>query len=1223
MRQKLRSTLIYSFMFMISLGLFIAFFGIFSMNKVDKEISGNVRTQSMTSAQGELILTNLLKINYALEVLNNHDDPSAVKLLNNAKQSIVSSMGMIDRSIADEQSKEIYSRLAAEWNYLQIILSSTEDWKSVSSIASLKQETTKMQALVESFVERQKTLTEMSIKKTNSFTTSTRTNMIFILLAAFTLAVAISMFIVRLIQKTIGGDPDMVSEAAKKINTGDLNIDFGTKPEGVYAALQDIVINLNSVVEQANSVASGNYQTEIHLRSKNDRLGMALKQMNENLSKNATNNEEQNWLKDGLNLLAQEISGDLTIQKLADKAISFMGRYINAGKGVLYVSEKEGKSLQLLGSYAFTERDRINNTFQYGEGVIGQVALEKKAIALHNSSPEETEIITGTSAKAAYTFTYPLLYENELFGIIEIASLSALSPIQIDLLNQSSSIIASYLFTAQQKEQIKILLSKAQDSQANAEEKARALQELNTQMEEQQQQLQQQTEELQQSNALMEEQQQQLQQQSEELQQTNAQLEEQQQQTQQQSEELRQTNESLMLTKVALDQRAQELESSNQYKSEFLANMSHELRTPLNSILMLSKMIARNDKGNQGEDDIKKATIIHSSGEELLRLINDILDLSKIEAGKTSLTISQLDSSKMGKELNDYFIQLAQNKNIEFIITNEITQKVMTDQDKVSQIMRNFISNAIKFTNTGSVKVLMTLTKRPNNPVKLEVKDTGVGIPKDNLKLIFEAFHQVDSSISREFGGTGLGLTIAKRLTQSLKGEITLESEIGKGSTFTLWLPLTLNQEQEVGYRQNIEYELPKRTEKPVVQPQVEDATDDRLTLDNSSKVFLVVEDDEIFAGIVESIIHSMNMQCLKAKTASEALNLASSYRLAGIILDLNLPDMSGSELLRKLKSSKELRHIPVQIISSQDKDTNTMEIGALDFIQKPVQEDIIKDAISSLLNISDNSRKQLLIVEDNDIQRNVLVEFIRTDKIEVTGVATENEAMNEIAKGHYDAVIVDLGLGQGNGLNVCINIRKAKFNIPLIVYTGKDLSEAEEKKIKQYADRIIIKTVNSVKRLVDELSIFLNQVKTDNEPLQYAKPGVMDITSTNLEGKRVLIVDDDIKNVFVLSSALEPKGLIVHDAQNGKVGLEMMKQEHYDLVLMDIMMPIMDGYTALKKIREDDDLKHIPVIALTAKALKEDRAKCIDAGANDYIAKPINYDGLLNMITAWIGRRV
>lgn len=1232
MKLKLRTVLIAGLMFIICLGLLIAFHGIFSMAHVNGEISNTIHVRAQSTSRIHDIHTNLLRIEYILtakEQAKSFGDRYTT--ITEYARAIDTEVDGLKNEIKEGSARNILDKFVFEWSLIFKALESEEanlaNLDAGGTKSGLLEQIHTLEDILGKLLEREKQVFNESITYTNSYTSRARIMMILILVVCLIVAFAIIGFMLNIIQVKIGGDPDQVAMVAQRVAVGDLQIEFEGQLKGVYATIKQIVESMEKVEYQANRVAQGDYSTEIIPRSSNDSLSVALIQMNENLRNSAKATSEQNWLKDGLNKLAMEISGNLTQQELADRAISFIGRYMDAGKAVLYSYLKDADKLSLLGSFAYTERELLSNSYSLGEGVVGQVALERKPIMLIGKGVEESRILTGTGIQSPLcTYTYPLIYEKELYGVLEIASIEQIDKVKMDFLDQSGAILATYLYAVQQKQQIQALLEQARNSQTVAEEKASALQEMNAQLEEQQQKIQQQSEILQRANAQMEEQQQQLQQQTEELQQSNAQMEEQQQQLQQQQEELRQTNETLVLAKIDLDKRAQDLEQSNKYKSEFLANMSHELRTPLNSILMLSKLLARNGKGNLEAEDIKKADVIHTAGEELLRLINDILDLSKIEAGKNMLHLRKVNPAAWVKELKDYFDQIVQNKGLEFEIKNSITRDMVTDPDKVSQILRNFLSNAAKFTHQGKISLNFYLSKHPTRPVALEISDTGVGIEPAQQKKIFMAFHQVDSSISREYGGTGLGLTIASRLTALLCGEICLNSEPGKGSTFTLNLPFELDENcLEGGLNDNppdpsAGYVSLGRDER--LTDEKSDYLDDRSSIAANQPCFLIVEADRMFASVIGNVIHSMGFKFVLAVNADEAYQMAQSYLPQGIILDLDLPGSDGVELLKRFKGHSNLKSTPIQVISSSESGKVELDEASLDLLQKFVEEAKIKDAVSGMLGVDPLKKKKLLIVEDNDIQRVVLQEYIADENTEVCGVGTQTEAMDELSKGDYDAVIVDLGLKQGNGLSLCKAIRKKQLKLPLIVYTGKDLSEAEEKQIKQYADRIIIKTINSVQRLIDELGLFLNRVKHEELRLEPKLPA-MDIVNQNLEGKRILIVDDDIKNVFVLCSALEERGMIVQDAQNGKDAIEMMRQNYYDLILMDIMMPVMDGFTALKLIREDDDLKHTPIIALTAKALKEDRAKCIEAGANDYIAKPIEYEGLFNLIQAWITKRV
>ncbi len=1062
----------------------------------------------------------------------------------------------------------------------------------------------------------------------------------------------------------VGGEPTTIKEMTGKITEGNLNVKFPAETKGIYNAIKILQQTLLGVANKAENIAGGDFSVEIIPQSENDQLGNSLAKMtrtlsdlskvteeisqgnfeqrlvvksendlvsksinsmSENLLKNEKHNKDQNWLKDGLNKLSVELSGDKGLDEITSGSVSFISRHVGAGRGVIYLNDPVNKRLNLVSSFAFTDRDHLSNVYEYGTGVVGQVAIEKKSIFLRNVPKNEAPISTGTTQSAPYnTYTYPLLYEDELLGVIELASLTPFTIIQTTFLDESNAVIASGIFSAIQRVKIEELLTKSQIAQRDAEEKTMQVQEANARLEEQQQQIQQQSEELQQSNSQLEEQQQQLQQQSEELQQTNAQLEEQQQQLMQQTEDLRQGNDQLRQAKEDLDIKAGDLEMSNKYKSDFLATMSHELRTPLNSIILLSKMMQKNERGNFSGDDIKRARVVHSAGEELLRLINDILDISKIDAGKTTLTISEFSTETLLNDLSHFFASTAKTKGLTLSVDDALKTTLTTDKDKVSQILRNFISNALKFTKAGTITIRAGESGNKERPVRISVHDTGIGIAAEKHKLIFDAFQQVDSSISREYGGTGLGLTISQKLTTLLQGEIAMNSEEGKGSEFVLLLPKVLIPHEG----EDAEYTKPRTRDNesltepalPVIE-QPEIFVDDRKTIRAGEKVILIVEDDNTFADIVAMVIHNMKMKVLHASTAEQGLRFVQQYKINGIILDLVLPDMNGVDFLRRLKSFKDLRHIPVQIISGHEKNPELMRLGALNFLQKPVDQEQIQDAIQGILNFSEKNPKDLLIVEDDENHREALMALIASPDIRIMGVDTEAAATTELKKGIYDAVIIDLGLKSGSGMNICKYARENQIKVPIIVYTGKQLSADEEKELKRYTDRIIIKTVHSENRLLDELTLFLHQTQkeTTNEP---ALSNDLNAKVKRLSGKTILVVDDDIKNVFVLSTALEEHGAKVIDAQNGQAALNMLAEKGIDLVLMDIMMPVMDGYTAMKKIRENDQLKHMPVIALTAKALKEDREKCIAAGADDYLAKPVDYDMLIGLVEAWCQKK-
>ena len=1181
-------------------------------------------------------------------------------------------------STADSSELSMIEELRISFADYQKMINNEFEWsldKAIKGGAGFSQEEEKERKLTQHSSEKTESLllkfakwnqAKIDLTKKNSFgsVSSVELYIIYFFLLMFGFGLIVLFSILWFVYSVVGGEPSLIKEMTQKITEGNLTLKFPAETKGIFNSIKVLQQTLLGVARKAEGIAGGDFSVEIVPQSENDQLGNSLAKMTRtlsdlgnvteeisrgnfdkrleikgendlvsksinsmslNLEKNEKHNKEQNWLKDGLNKLSLELSGEMGLDKITSVSVSYISRYVDAGRGVIYLNDDDKKSLHMVSSFAFTERDHLSNVYEYGNGVVGQVALEKKAIFLRNIPKNEAPISTGTiQTSPTNTYTYPLVYEDELLGVIELASLTPFSAIQTAFLDESNQIIASGIYLSIQREKIEDLLDKAHTAQREAEEKTMQVQEANARLEEQQQQIQQQSEELQQTNSQLEEQQQQLQQQSEELQQTNAQLEEQQQQLMQQAEELRQGNEQLRTSKSELDLKAKDLELSNKYKSDFLANMSHELRTPLNSIILLSKMIQKNERGNLSDDDIKRAKVVHSAGEELLRLINDILDLSKIEAGKTTLSLGEVTTGDLLNELKHYFSSVAKNKGLVLKVEDKLKTSITSDRDKLSQILRNFTSNALKFTKTGSVTITAEESGIADRPVKISVLDTGIGIPVEKHKMVFDAFQQVDTSISREFGGTGLGLTISKQLAGLLHGTITLKSEHEKGSEFSILLPKVLmpaegeqfEHEQPQAYRRPVTELAPfpqKREDNPLI--------DDRKGLLQGDKIILIVEDDFSFAEIVTMVIHNMKMKVLYASTAEEGLRMAQQFRISGIVLDLVLPDMNGVDFMRRLKSFKELRHIPVQIISGHEKNPELLRMGALDFLQKPVDQEQIQNAIQAILNFSQKHPKDLLIVEDDDTHREALTELISSEDVRVKGVGSEPEATDELKKGIYDAVIIDLGLKSGSGLEICKFVKESQLKVPVIVYTGKQLSQDEERNLKRYADRIIIKTVNSENRLLDELMLFLHQTQmVGNETTAKAKDS--HLQQKRLSGKMIMVVDDDIKNVFVMSTALEEHGATVIDAQNGLEALELLQNKTVDLVLMDIMMPVMDGYTAMKKIREDSALKSLPVIALTAKALKEDREKCISAGANDYLAKPVDYDMLIGLVEAWCQKK-
>ncbi len=1023
--------------------------------------------------------------------------------------------------------------------------------------------------------------------------------------------------------RLIGAEPHALEKILQNMALGRLKNDLPDNASGLARATRGLSQVMQRIITQLQVIAAGDLSQDMPMRNAGDNFSTELQHMQISLRKNRTLLERAAWVKEGLSSLTVELVGDLNLNDMATKAVTFICRYADLHYGLLYIHYEDRRQLNLGGSFAHAA-DSSRQVFEYNQGLVGQVAAEKQPILLKIEDPDKPVVEAGGATwqcKAHYVM--PLLFEFKLLGVMELAALEAFRPDQLDFFHEAGVVIAARLDAAIRGQAIKDLLEGTRMAQQRTEAKARQLQEANLKLEEQQQQLQQQTEELRQANLQLEEQQQQIQQQNEEQQQTNQMLEEQQQQLQQQNEETKQQNEELVHMTAELKNQTLELQRTNRYKAEFLANMSHELRTPLNSIQMLSKMLQRNTSGRLSKDEIKKASVIHSAGAELLRLINDILDLSKIEAGKVDLNIAPFATSGLADELVNYFEPLTSEKGLDYSVEDRIGAELTGDREKIGQILRNFISNAIKFTEKGSVSVIFELVPEDEDRIVFQVRDTGVGIPKEHFGSIFNEFEQVDSSSSRKFGGTGLGLTIARQLAEMMQGKVTLSSVIDQGSVFSLILPRRLLAE-DVRSRQPREPESPSFAGPVQVQvmPKVTYVKDDRATISPTDILFMVVEDDAAFAESVGNIVHMRGFKFIHAPTAADGEMMAGMFPLRGIFLDIQLPDFNGIELLRRLRRNPSTRNVPVQILSACDPDPTVLELGGVEFKQKPLPPE---DIVSSLARMSGQSPKkqQVLIVEDDQTLAEAMGELVRSLALQASAVQSRSEAYEALRK-DCDIVIVDLGLEDGSGLDICRHIRENGMNLPVIIYTGKEVTPEEEKNLKAYAECIILKTANSEERLLDEIRALLSVSQPVKSPL---------VRALNLEqkliGKKILVVDDDIKNVYVTGAALEEQGARVVDAQHGRQALEILRQERFDLVLVDIMMPEMDGYEMLRTVRgwaSSDDMHcrtmaQAPMIALTAKAIKGDREACLRAGANDYLAKPVDYDALITLIHAWITR--
>ncbi len=958
-----------------------------------------------------------------------------------------------------------------------------------------------------------------------------------------------------------------------------------------------------------------------------DEVGDLSESFGELVSENNTQVEKinaENWLKGHIAEILKAVQIQKNIEDMCDIAISKTAEAVDAGCGAFYVVQEQDnvKFLTLLGSYAYKKRKNISNQFKFGEGLVGQAALEGKIILLTDVPDDYIHITSGLGDKRpALIIVLPIKTENKILGVIEIASFHEITDAQQQFLEQLSSNLGLIIEAIQNRQKTELALVQVQQQS----------EELQTQQEE----LRATNEELMEKSRSLQESETELKTQSEELQASNEELEEKTERLAKQNASIGKQNKEIEQARADLEQRAKDLALASQYKSEFLANMSHELRTPLNSLLILSKNLQENKDGNLTDKQIESARVIYSGGKELLTLINDILDLSKVEAGHLQLDVTETSIKQICGSLKSQFEPVAKDKKIDFHIdiSPDVPENIKTDEQRVLQIIKNLLSNAFKFTHLGSVTLSVAKPKptvrfrkstlSTDNALVWSVSDTGIGIPKAKQEAIFEAFQQADGSTSRSYGGTGLGLAISRALAELLGGEVDIESEEQKGSTFTLYLPL-IYADKKNHIKEQTEHKTAKSTTVKNMR-KIENIPlflpDDRNLLPSKSKSLLIIEDDKNFAEIVMDKAKEKKYLCVVAGDGQSGLALATAYQPSGIVLDLGLPDIDGSEILTQLKSDLRTRHIPVHIISSRDETPDVRQKGAIGYFLKSSGSEGLSLVFDKIASVIDNEIKRVLVIEDNLDSQKAIVSLIDNPHIKIDCASTAKSAKEHIIQNNYDCIIVDLNLSDQSGYDLLKSLKKEKINLPpIIVYTGRELTEEEHEALQQYASSIILKGVSSPERLLDEVSLFLHSV--ESSLLEEQKKIIKTLHNPDkiFSNKRVLLVDDDMRNVFALSNILEERGLDVVIASNGKLALEKLSTEKgINIILMDIMMPIMDGYEAIKKIRGNPQIKNIPIIALTAKAMIDDKEKCLKAGANDYITKPVDVDQLISMIKVWL----
>ncbi len=998
-------------------------------------------------------------------------------------------------------------------------------------------------------------------------------------------------------------------------------------------SINQMVESFRSVVKQANSIAEGDYNTIIKPRSENDSLGKALYKMTETLRKNADEFKKQDWIKSGLNELDKVLKGKLNINELADGIISFFAQYIEAQAGLLYLLNDD--HLELTSSYAIPKNHKgLSKKIMPGQGIIGQAFKDKKRVIITASEDNDLVIDLGIDKKAPKQIAVvPFSYKDEVVGVMELASVSGFSELQLYFLDLAIQDIALAIITLQSHIKVKELLERTQQQAKELEVQQEELRQANEELQEQ-------TEALRQSERNLQEQQ-------EELKVTNEELEERTKALEIQRDAIRKKNRELEIARKEIEQKARDLEIASLYKSEFLANMSHELRTPLNSIIVLSQLLNENKKNHLDEKEQEFARTINSSGLDLLDLINDILDLSKIESGAIELVPERLYFDHLIDFVKGTFEPLINEKGLKLKVEKDpqLPEYFITDVQRVQQIVKNLISNAIKFTQKGSItlKIKKEFDERTKKPmVAISVIDTGIGIPKDKQEIIFEAFKQADGTTSRKYGGTGLGLSISKNFSELLGGYMRLKSEEGKGSEFILYLPFELKTDKEDSAEKDddtekteaiekikkgdVSYQTLKdaseKTETPEEEKNTQTVSDDRNAIKEGDKTILIIEDDINFAKVLLNLAHEHGFKGIIALTGEVGLYHADYYKPNAIILDMRLPGIDGKKVLGVLKQNPKTRNIPVHIISSSDFDINALKDGAIGYLTKPVSKSQLDEVFDKIENFIAKPVKKLLIVEDEPITRKSIEELMANSSIDIVSVESGEEAVEKLDSENFDCVILDLGLKGMSGYEVLekMNADEKQKKIPVVIYTSKDLTKEENEKLRKYAQSIILKGAKSFERLLAETTLFLHQIDTNfpekKKKMMEGAHGKENI----MEGKTILIVDDDMRNVFALTSLLEDYKANVVIAKNGKEAIEKLhKNDNIDLILMDIMMPEMDGYEAMRLIRKEKKYKNLPIIALTAKAMKEDREKCIAAGANEYLSKPVEKEKLISLLRVWL----
>jgi len=985
--------------------------------------------------------------------------------------------------------------------------------------------------------------------------------------------------------------------------------------ENVNQLAENLTTQVRNIADVASAVTKGDLTQMIRVEAKGEveELKDTINQMIANLKQTTLRNQEQDWLKSNLAKFTQMLQGQKDLNTVTRRILSELAQVVNAQKGMFYIFEQDesfrNQKLKLFSAYAFGEEVKTQKEFALGEGLVGQCALEKERILLTNVPKNYTKISSGLGkASPLNLIVLPVLFEKEIKAVIELASFDTFSETHLDFLSQLTESIGIVLNTIEANTRTESLLVQSQSL-------------------------------------------------TDELRRTNEELQDKAHLLVKQKEEVEAKNKEVEEARLSLEEKAEQLQLTSKYKSEFLANMSHELRTPLNSLLILAQQLYENHDGNLNEKQVSYAKTIHSCGDDLIQLINDILDLSKIESGYISTDFVKLQFHEIANFVETTFKHISENKNLRFSIDLDpmLPVSMETDAQRLNQILKNLLSNAFKFTEKGEVK--LRIYEAHNNwrqhhyglsnaqkVVAFEIKDTGIGISKDKQNIIFEAFQQAEGSTSRKYGGTGLGLSISRGLADLLGGSIELISEIGSGSTFTLFLPIDYDPVKSKREKQTnlkiSEYKLAEGVSDAAIQSVptikvsdtkdldalneiINEVGDDRNNIQANDKVVLVIEDDVRFGKIMIEMAHELELKVVVATHFGDVFDLVNKYNPVAVTLDVKLPDASGWRVLDLFKNDINFRHIPVHLISGEENRLLAMQRGARSFHLKPLKTEALNNLFNDIVQFNEKKQKKVLLIEDNELDSSQMKKVLDNgDLINIEIVDTGSKALELISQNNYDCIVVDYMLPDIGGLDLVTEISTlSKIQMtPVLIYSAKDFLPKERNQLKQYANKILLKDVNSLDLLLEEMVMLLH---IDHKNLMPEKRKLIEnLRAKNdiLTNKKVLVVDDDVRNLFALTTAFERYAIQTITAESGQEAMTILEENSdIDIVLMDIMMPEMDGYETTQKIRREHKNKTLPIIAVTAKAMKGDREKCIDAGASDYITKPVKIDQLLSLMRVWM----